>query len=86
MKATISAKGTEISVLSKGDEDDFISLTYIARYKNPDEPKDVVKNWIHTDAIKDNLIPQRVSRQQQAFTYASEADMLNGRRVGIRQS
>ena len=194
MKATINAKGTEITVLSKGDENDFISLTDIARYKNPDEPKDVVKNWmrsrstiefiglweqlnnpdfkgvefdsfiheagsnaftlspqkwiaatnavgmlsksgrnggtfahkdiafefaswvsaefklyiikdyqrlkadensrislewnvnrviskinykIHTDAIKDNLIPQLVSKQQQAFTYASEADMLN---------
>lgn len=194
MKATINAKGTEITVLSKGDENDFISLTDIARYKNPDEPKDVVKNWmrsrstiefiglweqlnnpdlkgvefdsfiheagsnaftlspqkwiaatnavgmlsksgryggtfahkdiafefaswvsaefklyiikdyqrlkadensrislewnvnrviskinykIHTDAIKDNLIPQLVSKQQQANTYASEADMLN---------
>ncbi len=194
MKATINAKGTEITVLSKGDENDFISLTDIARYKNPDEPKDVVKNWmrsrstieflglweqlnnpdfkgvefdsfiheagsnaftlspqkwiaatnavgmlsrsgryggtfahkdiafefaswvsaefklyiikdyqrlkadensrislewnvnrviskinykIHTDAIKDNLIPQLVSKQQQAFAYASEADMLN---------
>ncbi len=194
MKATISAKGTQITVLSKGDENDFISLTDIARYKNSYEPKDVVKNWmrsrstieflglweqlnnpnfkgiefdsfiheagsnaftlspqkwiaatnavgmlsrsgryggtfahkdiafefaswfsaefklyiikdyqrlktdensrislewnvnrviskinykIHTDAIKDNLIPQLVSKQQQAFTYASEADMLN---------
>lgn len=194
MKATINTKGMEISVLSKGDENDFISLTDIARYRNPDEPKDVVKNWmrsrstieflglweqlnnpgfkgvefdsfiheagsnaftlspqkwiaatnavgmlsrsgryggtfahkdiafefaswvsaefklyiikdyqrlkadensrislewnvnrviskinykIHTDAIKDNLIPQLVSKQQQAFTYASEADMLN---------
>jgi len=27
-------------------EEDFISLTDIARYKNSDEPKDVVKNWI----------------------------------------
>lgn len=194
MKGTINAKGTEITVLSKGDENDFISLTDIARYKNPDEPKDVVKNWmrsrgtieflglweqlnnpnfkgvefdsfiheagansftlspkkwitatnavgmlsrsgrnggtfahkdiafefaswvsaefklyiikdyqrlkadensrislewnvnrviskinykIHTDAIKDNLIPQLVSKQQQSFTYASEADLLN---------
>ena len=194
MKATINAKGTEITVLSKGDENDFISLTDIARYKNPDEPKDVVKNWmrsrstieflglweqlsnpdfkgvefdsfiheagsnaftlspqkwiaatnavgmisrsgryggtfahkdiafefaswvsaefklyiikdyqrlkadenslislewnvnraiskinykIHTDAIKDKLIPLLVSKQQQAFTYASEADLLN---------
>lgn len=181
-------------VLSRGDENDFFSLTDIARYKNPDEPKDVVKNWmrsrstieflglweqlnnpnfkgvefdsfiresgsnaftlspqkwisatdaigvisrpgrnggtfahkdiafefaswvsaefklyiikdyqrlktdensrislewnvnrviskinykIHTDAIKDNLVPQLVSKQQQAFTYASEADLLN---------
>lgn len=48
MKATINAKGTEITVLSKGDENDFISLTDIARYKNPDEPKDVVKNWMRS--------------------------------------
>lgn len=194
MKTIINANGLEITVLSKGDENDYISLTDIARFKNPDEPKDVVKNWmrsrstleflglweqlnnpdfkgvefdsfiheagsntftlspqkwiantnavglistsgryggtfahkdiafefaswvsaefklyiikdyqrlkadensrislawnvnriiskinykIHTDAIKDNLIPQLVSNQQQAFTYASEADLLN---------
>ncbi len=46
MKGIINAKGTEIAVLSKGDENDYISLTDIARYKNPDEPKDVVKNWM----------------------------------------
>ncbi len=194
MKSTINANGTEIAVLSKGDEDDFISITDIARYKNPEFPADVVKNWmrsrgtieflglweqlnnpnfklvefdqfrnaagsnafvlspqkwisttsatgmvsksgryggtfahkdiafefaswvsvefklyiikdyqrlktdensrislewnlsraiskinykIHTDAIKDNLIPNQVSASQQSFTYASEADMLN---------
>jgi hypothetical protein len=48
MKATIKAKGTEITVLSKGDENDFISLTDIARYRNRDEPKDVVKNWMRS--------------------------------------
>lgn len=48
MKSTISAKGTEIAVISKGKEDDYISLTDIARYKNPDEPKDVVKNWLRS--------------------------------------
>ena len=46
MKAKINAKGMEITVLSKGDMDDYISLTDIARYKNPGEPKDVVKNWM----------------------------------------
>jgi hypothetical protein len=32
--------------LTKINESDFISLTDIARSKNPDEPKDVVKNWL----------------------------------------
>jgi hypothetical protein len=45
-KGRISAKGTEITVLSSGTPDDFISLTDIARYKNPFEPKDVVANWL----------------------------------------
>ena len=48
MKVTIHAKGTEIAVISKGNGNDFISLTDIARYKNPDEPKDVVKNWMRS--------------------------------------
>jgi len=42
----ITAKGTEITVLSRGDADDFISLTDIARYKNADEPNAVVANWL----------------------------------------
>lgn len=200
MKATINANGTEITVLSKGDENDYISITDIARYKNPDEPKDVIKNWmrsrstieflglweelnnpdfkgvefdsfkheagsnaftlspqkwisstnakgiisksgryggtfahkdiafefaswisaefklyiikdyqrlktdedsrislewnvnrviskinykIHTDAIKENLIPKLVSSRQQSFTYANEADLLNVALFGI---
>jgi len=45
-KGRISAKGTEITVLSQGSDDDYISLTDIARYKNPDEPKDVIANWM----------------------------------------
>ena len=28
------------------EKEDFISLTDIARAKNSDEPKDVVKNWL----------------------------------------
>ena len=45
-KGKISVKGTEISILSQGNDDDYISLTDIARYKNPDEPKTVVANWM----------------------------------------
>ena len=42
----ITAKDTEITVLSRGNDDDYISLTDIARYKNSFEPKDVVANWM----------------------------------------
>ena len=194
MKATINANGTEITVLSEGNENDYISLTDIAKYKNKNDAFIVINNWmrlrdtiefiglwetlsnpgfkpiefdrfrsqsgynaftlspqkwikatnamgitsksgryggtfahkdiafefaswlspefklyiikdyqrlktdenskislewnvnrviskinykIHTDAIKNNLIPPNVSTRQQSFTYASEADLLN---------
>ncbi len=32
---------------------------------------------IHTDAIKENLIPKSLSKKQISFVYASEADVLN---------
>ena len=32
---------------------------------------------IHTDAIKGNLIPPELSKQQQGYVYADEADLLN---------
>jgi len=44
-KATINANGSEIAIVSKGNEDDYISLTDIAKYKS-DEPNDVIRNWI----------------------------------------
>ena len=47
-KGKISAKGTDITVLSVGSADDFISLTDIAKQKNPEFPADVVKNWLRT--------------------------------------
>jgi hypothetical protein len=45
MKRTIDVNGTEVVIFSQ-KEDDYISLTDIARYKNQEEPKDVVKNWL----------------------------------------
>lgn len=36
-----------------------------------------VNYHIHTDAIKENLIPKEITRQQAGFVYASEADLLN---------
>lgn len=43
----ISVKGSSITVISK-QEEDYISITDIARHKNPEEPKDIVKNWMRS--------------------------------------
>lgn len=38
---------------------------------------------IHTDAIKSNLIPAEVTREQAAMKYAEEADVLNVAMFGM---
>ncbi len=41
--------------LTRVNEDDYISLTDIARVRNPDEPKNVVKNWLRNRATVEYL-------------------------------
>jgi hypothetical protein len=38
---------------------------------------------LHTDAIKENLIPETLSKQQISYIYASEADVLNMALFGV---
>ena len=38
---------------------------------------------IHTDAIKEHLVPPRVAKNQEGFVYANEADVLNKALFGI---
>lgn len=38
---------------------------------------------IHTDAIKDNLIPKEITKKQSGFVYANEADLLNDALFGM---
>ena len=45
-RGKITAKGTEITVISKGTDDDYISLTDIAKYKNAEFPGYVIQNWM----------------------------------------
>lgn len=42
-----------------------------------------VNYHIHTDAIKVNLIPKEITKQQANFVYANEADLLNVALFGI---
>jgi hypothetical protein len=41
----VEVRGTAITILSKKDED-YICLTDIARYKNPDHTDDLIRNWL----------------------------------------
>lgn len=47
IKQIIEVKGTQIAIIQV-NQTDYISLTNIARHKNPVEPKDIVKNWMRS--------------------------------------
>jgi len=46
-KDKIIVKGIEVRY-SRINQNDYMSLTDIAQYKNPNAPKDVVKNWLRS--------------------------------------
>ena len=127
VREIIHAKGIDIGIYTKDFENEYISLTDIAKYRNDNDPRFVIQNWmrnrntveflavwefqlyimkdyrrlkqdensrlsldwnlnralskvnyrIHTDAVKENLIPPELTPEQIAYTYASEADLLN---------
>ena len=56
----------------KKDENSKLSLTW-----NLNREIAKINYRIHTDAIKDNLIPPELTPEQISFKYASEADLLN---------
>lgn len=47
LKAKINAKGMQISVVSDGSYDDYISLTDIAKYESED-PAATIQNWMRS--------------------------------------
>jgi hypothetical protein len=56
----------------KADENDRLKLDWSLQ-----RTLAKVNYHIHTDAIKENLIPQELSKTQTSFVYANEADLLN---------
>ena len=46
IKETLHAKGIDISIYTTNFESAFISLTDIAKYRNEDDPRFVVQNWM----------------------------------------
>lgn len=43
----MAVKGVEISFLQTNQED-YICITDIAKFKNPDAPADIIKNWLRS--------------------------------------
>lgn len=56
----------------KTDENSRLSLGW-----NLNRELTKINYRIHTDAIKENIIPEDISRKAQSFIYATEADVLN---------
>lgn len=56
----------------KADENDRLQLNWTLQ-----RTLSKINYRIHTDAIKDVLLPPEVTREQANFKYASEADLLN---------
>jgi len=62
----------------KDDENDRLNLTW-----NLQRTLAKVNYRIHTDAIKEKLIPQTLPKEKTNFVYADEADLLNVALFGI---
>jgi len=62
----------------KSEENDRLKLEW-----NLQRTLAKVNYHIYTDAIKENLIPQEITKQQASFVYANEADLLNVALFGI---
>jgi hypothetical protein len=62
----------------KEDENDRLKLEW-----NLQRTLSKINYRIHTDAIKEQLIPQAITKTQTGMVYASEADMLNMALFGI---
>ncbi|MDR1755507.1 MAG: KilA-N domain-containing protein [Culturomica sp.] len=56
----------------KEDENQHLSLEW-----NLQRTLSKINYHIHTDAIKEHIIPPTVTKEQASFIYASEADLLN---------
>ena len=62
----------------KEDENDRLKLEW-----NIQRTISKINYRIHTNAIKENLIPKEITKQQINFVYANEADLLNVALFGI---
>ncbi|MBU2854419.1 MULTISPECIES: KilA-N domain-containing protein [Acidithiobacillus] len=84
-KSTIEVKGIAVTVLSQAS-DDYISLTDIAKHKEPDRSDHVIQNWMRNRNTIEFLgvwerlkrLNEIVIRQMQVLTGAMAIRQLKG--------
>ena len=54
-KETIEAKGFFISVYTEDFKNDYVSITDIAKYRNSDDPRFVIQNWMRNRSITEYI-------------------------------
>ena len=54
-KDTLHAKGLDISIYTEDFKDEYISLTDIAKYRNADDPRFIIQNWMRSRDVIDFL-------------------------------
>jgi hypothetical protein len=77
MKKEINVKNISVSFFKKASQD-YISLTDIAKYKNSDDPRFVVQNWMKTRSTVEflgiwELINNEIFNRVEFDTFKSEA-------------
>ena len=82
-KSTIHAKDVEISIVTSINNEDYISLTDIAKYKNPEFPADVIKNWLRVRSTIEFLgLWEQLHNQNFKLV---EFDQFNHLKNGLKQ-
>lgn len=54
-KEKLHAKGLEIAIYTEDFRNEYISLTDIAKYRNADDPRFVIQNWMRARDVIDFL-------------------------------
>lgn len=54
-KEKLHAKGLEIAIYTEDFREEYISLTDIAKYRNADDPRFIIQNWMRSRDVIDFL-------------------------------
>ena len=57
----LHVKGIDVGIFTEDYRNEYISLTDIARYRNSDDPRFAIQNWMRNPTLSSSLVFGRVS-------------------------